>query len=90
MREHVLHDLGDVRRLAALVGLGRAKDLLMTGRLLGADEAHRIGLVDRVFPHEELERETRALALDIATKAPLTLRGAKAMGARITRGQAAA
>lgn len=80
---------GDVRRLVALVGLGRAKDLLMTGRLLSAQEALSIGLADRVVAAERLEAETRALALEISQKAPLTLSGAKAMGNRITRGHAA-
>lgn len=80
---------GDVRRLVALVGLSRAKDLLMTGRLVSAQEAQRIGLADRVVAADQLEAETRALALEISQKSPLTLRGAKTMGNWITRGHAA-
>jgi enoyl-CoA hydratase/carnithine racemase len=80
---------GDVRRLVALVGLGRAKDLLMTGRLISAREAQSIGLADRVVAADQLEAETRSLALEISQKAPLTLRGAKTMGNWISRGHAA-
>lgn len=80
---------GDMRRLVALVGLGRAKDLLMTGRLISAQEAQSIGFADRVVAADRLQAETRALALEISWKAPLTLRGAKTMGNWITRGNAA-
>ena len=43
-------DLGGCSRLPQLVGLGRAKELVLTGRLVGAEEAERIGLVNRVAP----------------------------------------
>ncbi len=80
----------DVRRLAGLVGLGRAKDLLMTGRVVNAQEALQMGLATMVVPPDRLEAETVRLAERIAAQAPLTLRGAKAMATRIVRGQAAA
>lgn len=48
------YSLGDVRRLVDLVGPARAKDILFSGRLLDAEEALRIGLVDRVVPPESL------------------------------------
>jgi enoyl-CoA hydratase/carnithine racemase len=70
--------LNDTRRLVSVVGAAHARDLLLTGRTLGAAEALQIGLVNRVFPQAEVERETRALARQIAEQAPLALRQAKA------------
>lgn len=70
--------LDDTRRLVAAVGASWARDILVTGRLLEADEALRIGLVQRVVPLARLEAEARALAGRIAEGAPLALRQAKA------------
>jgi enoyl-CoA hydratase/carnithine racemase len=70
--------LNDTRRLVSVVGATHARDLLLTGRTLGASEALQVGLVNRVFPLAEVERETRALAREIAEQAPLALRQAKA------------
>jgi enoyl-CoA hydratase/carnithine racemase len=70
--------LNDTRRLVSVVGATHARDLLLTGRTLGATEALQIGLVNRVFPLAEVERETRALARTVAEQAPLALRQAKA------------
>jgi enoyl-CoA hydratase/carnithine racemase len=66
-----------VRRLVALVGPSRAKDLLMTGRLVEAGEALRIGLVDYVVPQAAVESFGRDLAGRIAANAPLAVRWAK-------------
>jgi len=52
--------------LPRLVGQSRAMDLLLSSRRVGADEAYRIGLVDRVFPTNELMAETRAYAKMLA------------------------
>ena len=49
-RVGLIPDVGGSSRLPAVVGLGRAKELIMTGRLIGAEEAERIGLVNRVAP----------------------------------------
>jgi enoyl-CoA hydratase/carnithine racemase len=57
----IIPDVGGSSRLPALVGLGRAKELIMTARLIDAAEAERIGLVNRVVSPEELEQATRAL-----------------------------
>ncbi len=54
------------QRLPRLVGRGRALDLLLSGRTIGAEEALRIGLVEYVFPDEELVPESLALAKAIA------------------------
>jgi enoyl-CoA hydratase len=59
------------QRLPRLVGKGVALDLLLTGRQVKADEALRIGLVNKVVPAAELMNEARALASELASKAPV-------------------
>ena len=59
------------QRLPRLVGKGIALDLLLTGRQLTADEALRIGLVNRVVPAGELMNVAKQLAAELATKAPI-------------------
>ncbi|MBX5492308.1 MAG: enoyl-CoA hydratase/isomerase family protein [Chloroflexi bacterium] len=66
-----------IRRLVALVGPSRAKDLLMTGRLVGGEEALRMGLVDYLVPRAEVERFAHELAAQICASAPLAVRWAK-------------
>ncbi len=68
---------GGTRRLPRLVGDGWARELVFTGRQLGALEAERIGLVNRVVPAERLEEEALALARQIAQNDDLALRMAK-------------
>ncbi len=60
-------------RLADLIGSARVKDLVFRARLVGADEGHAIGLFTEVVPTGELEARGRALALQLASHAPLTL-----------------
>jgi len=62
------------QRLARLVGRGRALEILLTGDMIGADEAFRLGLVNRVVPAAELMGAARALAAKLATKAPVAMR----------------
>ena len=62
------------QRLARLVGRGRAMELLLTGEHISAQEAHRIGLVNRVFPAAELMAEARKLAATLALKAPVAVK----------------
>lgn len=64
-------------RLAKLIGQGYAKEMIYSGRVINADEALRIGLVNHVVPQEELMDYVRALALDIAANAPLAVAAAK-------------
>jgi enoyl-CoA hydratase/carnithine racemase len=64
----------DLRRLERLIGLGRLKWLLLTGRLVDAEEALRWGLVDAVHPPEALEREALALAREVAANSASTHR----------------
>jgi enoyl-CoA hydratase len=68
------------QRLVRLVGPTRAMDLVLTGRQITADEAFAMGLVTRVVPAADLMTETRALAADLATKAPVALRYAITVG----------
>jgi enoyl-CoA hydratase len=60
--------------LSRLVGKGAALDLLLTGRHVSADEALRLGLVNRVVPAADLMTTVRTLAGDLAAKAPLATR----------------
>jgi enoyl-CoA hydratase len=60
------------------LGARRAKELLFTGAPMTAAEAHRVGMVNRVVPPAELERETLALAAQVAARPPFALRLAKA------------
>ena len=71
-------------RLAALVGLGRVKELVLTARLIDAQEARAIGLVSEVVASEEaLETRVDELVTQLASFAPLTLHATKEMVRRI-------
>ena len=73
----IIPGLGGTQRLSRLVGKGNAMMLVLTGDIIDAQEALRIGLVNRVVPAESLMEEARALAKKLASKAPLALRAAK-------------
>ena len=62
------------QRLPRLVGKGRAMEIILTGTPISADEALRIGLVNRVYPAAELMAEARKLALQLAKAAPIAVR----------------
>ena len=66
-----------VRKLVSLVGPAHARTLLFTGSRIGAEEAQRIGLVNRVVADEDLNETVFDLARTIADNAPLSLRGMK-------------
>jgi enoyl-CoA hydratase/carnithine racemase len=67
-------DYGSSWFLTHLVGTARARELLFTGDRLSARECERIGLVNRVVPDADLEREALALATRIAAGPPIALR----------------
>jgi len=73
----------NVARLVDLVGPARVKDLLFTGRLMDADEAHELGLATRVVPSATLDGEARSLALELANRASSTIEATKAALRRI-------
>ncbi len=68
---------GGTQRLPRLIGLGHAMRLVLSGEMIDAAEALRIGLVELVAPADELRATTLELAGKIAAKSPLTLRVAK-------------
>ncbi len=73
----IIPDVGGCTRLPAVVGLGRAKELIMTGATIDAAEAHRIGLVNRVVPATELESATQALVDELLANSHIAVGRAK-------------
>jgi enoyl-CoA hydratase len=65
---------GGTQLLCRLVGLAKGKEMLFTGKTIDAQEALRIGLVNRVVPVESLEEESRKLAIELAAKPQFALR----------------
>ena len=68
---------GGTQRLARLVGLGRAKDIVMRGRRVRAEEAHALGLVTEVVAPDALDEAVAALLEELSRLSPLSLRMAK-------------
>lgn len=75
----VVPGFGGTQRLPRRIGLGMARELIYTGRLISADEALRIGLVNAVFSSEELMERAKATAGEIASNGPLAVAKAKAL-----------
>ena len=73
----IIPDVGGSTRLPAVVGLGRAKELIMTARTIDAAEAERIGLVNRVVAPEELEQATQALVDELLANSHVAVGRAK-------------
>ncbi|MDR7418336.1 MAG: enoyl-CoA hydratase-related protein [Armatimonadota bacterium] len=73
----IMPGAGGTQRLTRAVGKARAMELILTGRHITAAEADRLGLVTRVVPDEVVLDEARALAQQIARKAPVAVRLAK-------------
>jgi enoyl-CoA hydratase len=73
----IIPGYGGTQRLPRLVGKGRAKWLILSGDMISAQEALRIGLVDFVVPAAQLMATARELAQQVASKAPLSIAWAK-------------
>jgi enoyl-CoA hydratase/carnithine racemase len=73
----LIPDVGGSSRLPAVVGLGRAKELIMTGKLISGEEAERIGLATRVAPANELDAATQTLVDELLACAPVAVGLAK-------------
>jgi enoyl-CoA hydratase/carnithine racemase len=70
VRLGLLPDVGGCSRLPAVVGLGNAKELIMTGKVIDGREAHRIGFANRTAPVDGLDAATDALANELLAAAP--------------------
>jgi enoyl-CoA hydratase len=73
----VIPGFGGTQRLATRVGVGRARELVYSGAIIAADEAVRIGLVNRVIAEDELLTEAKKTAARIAEVGPLAVGSAK-------------
>jgi len=72
----IIPGYGGTQRLARLVGLGRAVELVTTGRTIDSQEAYRIGLVQHVYPPAELMTQAITVAEKISANAPLAVSAA--------------
>jgi enoyl-CoA hydratase/carnithine racemase len=73
----IIPDVGGSTRLPAVVGLGRAKELIMTARSIDATEAERIGLVNRVVPAQKLADATQELVAELLANSHIAVGRAK-------------
>jgi len=74
----IIPGAGGTQRLPRMVGLGKGLELVLTGAVVDAYEAEKIGMVNKVVPHEKLMEEAIALANVIKSKSPIIVRLAKA------------
>jgi enoyl-CoA hydratase len=73
----IIPGAGGTQRLARLVGVGRALEMILTGRMIEAAEAERIGLVSRVVEPEQLVAAAKEVAAAVAAKGPVAVRLAR-------------
>jgi enoyl-CoA hydratase len=76
---------GGTQRLPKLIGRGRAMEMVLGGGMVDAAEAHRIGLVNRVFPADELVAGVDAFVAQLGTKSPIAL--SRALEALVSAGE---
>jgi enoyl-CoA hydratase/carnithine racemase len=76
-RVGLIPDVGGCSRLPAVVGVGRAKELIMTGRFIDGREAHAIGFANRIAPAGELSAATESLCDELLAAAPMAVALAK-------------
>ncbi len=80
--------IGGTQRLTRLVGKSKAMDMILTGRMMDAEEAERAGLVSRIFPADTLVDEVLAVAAKIAAQSPLAVADEQGAGQRRLRDDA--
>lgn len=73
----IIPGAGGTQRLPRIVGRGKAKELILTGRRIGAQEALNIGLMNHVFTDDRLSAESRKMALEISAGGPIAVQQAK-------------
>jgi enoyl-CoA hydratase len=73
----IIPGYGGTQRMARMVGKGKAKQLMLTGEIISAAEAYRIGLADEIYPHDELLDKAKEMARSIALKGPYAVTIAK-------------
>ncbi|MGY8962237.1 MAG: enoyl-CoA hydratase/isomerase family protein [Rhodospirillales bacterium] len=84
----LIYSLADTKRLVDAVGASSAKDILYTGRIIGADEAHKLGLVDRLVEDGTLESEVQIFADQICASSQFSAESAKRVVHMILNGAA--
>jgi enoyl-CoA hydratase len=73
----ILPGFGGTQRLSRLIGKGKAKELILTGKIIGAQEAFQLGIVNRVIPQASFMEEVRKLAAQIAANGVVAVRLSK-------------
>jgi enoyl-CoA hydratase len=73
----IMPGAGGTQRLTRAIGKYKAMEMILTGKSISAEEAHRTGLVNRVVPPESLMEEAKKIANEIASKPPVSVRSAK-------------
>lgn len=73
----IIPGYGGTQRLSRLVGVGKAKELIFSGNTISAEEAHRIGLVEKLVPDGEALQSAKDLAVKISSRGPLAVSKAK-------------
>ena len=89
----IIPGYGGTQRLARIAGPGIAREWVLTGDIIPAEEAHRVGVVNRIFAPEELEAGTAKMAETMLSRAPIALRLgmeaiARGLGVSLDEGQA--
>ena len=82
----IIYNLDGSKHLVDLVGPARAKDILYSGRVVEAEEALQIGLIERMFSAEEVEEQTYKYAERLARNAQMSIRGSKKVIREISNG----
>ncbi|MFB5662323.1 enoyl-CoA hydratase-related protein [Alteribacillus sp. HJP-4] len=83
----LIYNLKPTKNLVDLVGPGRAKDILFSGRLLKAQEAYEFGLIERVYEDEDVVNKTYEYALEVGERAQRAVKGSKTIINEVVKGE---